>query len=162
MTLPAFSYFEKQFEYVLRVRIVIFLSSRGYIIAPFTIEHDDYLYSCVYDKLVASGDKKGQLAVAADYLAHLEKSVGIYESMSEQLFGRQVPQIFLIHATKLNGETLNKTLSAFRAMGYSFITLEEALRDDAYRSTANASLQFGPSWLARWARAKAHRLTVYG
>lgn len=139
-----------------------FLKSRGYTVAPYTIEHDDYLYSCVYDKLEAGADKTAQGAVAADYLAHLKESVRIYESMSEQLFGRQVPQVLLIHATRLNAETLDRTLSTLREMGYSFITLEAALRDEAYRSPADASKQFGPSWLARWARAKARKLTAYG
>lgn len=139
-----------------------FLSSRGYIVAPFTIEYDDYLYSCVYDKLTASGDGKEKLTVTAEYLEHLETSVRVYESMSDQLFGRQIPQILLIHATRLNAETLDSTLSKLRSMGYAFVTLDEALSDEAYRLPANASKQFGPSWLARWARAKARKLSVYG
>ncbi|PTT87949.1 hypothetical protein DBR42_10650 [Pelomonas sp. HMWF004] len=139
-----------------------FLGSRGYTVAPFTIEHDDYLYSCVYDALHLNGKEQDKAVVTAEYLAHLEASVQIYESMSDQLFGRQIPQILLIHATRLNAETLENMLHKLRSMGYSFITLEEAMRDKAYRSPEKASQQFGPSWLARWARAATKRLSVYG
>ena len=139
-----------------------FLASRGYSVAPFTIEHDDYLYSCVYERV--KGDNKASVrrAIVQDYLAHLHTSVRTFEAMSEQLFGRQIPQILLIHATALNADTLGQTLSALHGMGYSFITLEKALADPAYRSNARASKQFGPSWLARWARASGTKLSHYG
>lgn len=139
-----------------------FLARRGYSVAPFTIEHDDYLYSCVYERV--KGDDKASVrhAIAQDYLAHLHTSVRTFEAMSQQLFGRQIPQILLIHATALNADTLGQTLSALGGMGYSFITLEEALADPAYRSNAPASKQFGPSWLARWARASGTKLSHYG
>lgn len=139
-----------------------FLAARGYTVAPFTIEHDDYLYSCVYDKMTLQREYDKQAIVVAEYLDHLKTSVRVYESMSEQLFGRQIPQIFLIHATRLNAEALDAMLQELRNMGYTFVTLEAALLDDAYRSKSNASQQFGPSWLARWARAMPKKLTVYG
>jgi peptidoglycan/xylan/chitin deacetylase (PgdA/CDA1 family) len=139
-----------------------FLGSRDYEVAPFTIEHDDYLYSCVYER--AKGEDKAAMrrAIVQDYLAHLHTSVRTFEAMSEQLFGRQIPQILLIHATELNVDSLGQTLSALRGMGYSFITLEQALADSAYRSNARASKQFGPSWLARWAWASGTKLSHYG
>lgn len=139
-----------------------FLATRGYTVAPFTIEHDDYMYSCVYDNLTLSSDSEKRALVLAEYLAHLQISVQTYESMSEQLFGRQIPQILLIHATRLNAEALDAMLQKLRNMGYTFTTLDAALLDDAYRSKSKASQQFGPSWLARWARAMSRRLTVYG
>lgn len=139
-----------------------FLSARGYTVAPFTIEHDDYLFSCVYDKLAHTQDSNKRTLVISEYLSHLQTSVRVYESMSEQLFGRQIPQIFLIHATRLNAEALDAMLQALRSMDYTFVTLETALLDEAYRSKDNASKQFGPSWLTRWARAMSRKLPVYG
>lgn len=139
-----------------------FLTSRGYTVAPFTIDHDDYIYSCVYDKLVQSLDAAKQELVKTEYLAHLENAVKVYESMSQQLFDRQIPQILLIHANRLNAEALDAMLSKLRGMGYTFVSLDTALEDEAYRSKTNASKQFGPSWLARWARALPKKLTVYG
>nr|WP_315488183.1 polysaccharide deacetylase family protein [uncultured Rhodoferax sp.] len=139
-----------------------FLSARGYTVAPFTIEHDDYLFSCVYDKLARTQDSDKRALVISEYLSHLQTTVRVYESISEQLFGRQIPQIFLIHATRLNAEALDATLQALRSMDYTFVTLETALLDEVYRSKDNASKKFGPSWLTRWARALSRKLPVYG
>ncbi|WP_284100029.1 polysaccharide deacetylase family protein [Parachitinimonas caeni] len=82
--------------------------------------------------------------------------------MSNELFNRQIAQILLIHANRLNADSLDKTLSRLRARGNRFVTLEQALQDPAYRQKDRASRQFGPSWLARWARVQGKKLSVYG
>ena len=41
-----------------------FLADRGYTVAPFTIEHDDHLFSCVYDH--ASAEQRAE--VQREYL----------------------------------------------------------------------------------------------
>lgn len=128
------------------------------------MEHDDYVFACVYEKLPAHGsERQTQLAsVVSEYDAHLRQSVATFETMSDELFGRQIAQIFLLHASRLNADTLDRTLSTLQEMGYQFISLQEALQDEAYRTPTQASRRFGPSWLARWARAKGVKLTAYG
>lgn len=139
-----------------------FLSAHGYTVAPMTIDHDDYVFACVYDRLGALRDDQGRQTVADEYDAHLRTSVRVFETMSQELLGRQVPQILLIHANRLNADTLDRTLTTLTDLGYTFIALDEALRDEAYRLPARASGRFGPSWLARWARAQGVKLSVYG
>jgi peptidoglycan/xylan/chitin deacetylase (PgdA/CDA1 family) len=141
-----------------------FLASHGYTVAPFTMEHDDYVFACVYEHVPARGSERDaqRAAVVSEYDAHLRQSVETFEDMSDQLFGRQIPQVFLLHASRLTADTLDRTLSTLGDMGYQFVSLEEALQDDAYRTPTQASRQFGPSWLARWARAKGVKLTSYG
>ena len=136
-----------------------FLAARGYRVAPFTIEHDDYLYGCVYDHAALEEERQ---RVVGEYLAHLQESVNVFETMSQQLFKRQIPQILLIHANRLNARTLDATLQFFEARGYRFVSIDEALKDPAYQSAERASGRFGPSWLSRWARASGTKLTVYG
>lgn len=139
-----------------------FLSRHGYTVAPMTVDHDDYLFACVYDKLDAPHEAGRRRAVEDEYDAHLRTSLQVFETMSQELFGHQIPQVLLIHANRLNAQTLDRTLATLEEMGYRFIALEEALRDEAYRSPARASGRFGPSWLARWARAKGVKLSAYG
>lgn len=136
-----------------------FLASRGYRVAPFTIEHDDYLYGCVFDHSLTEASRR---LVIEEYLSHLKTSVDVFEKMSQELFGRQIPQILLIHASRLNAQALEATLTALESYGYEFISIDEAMQDPAYRSIERASGRFGPSWLARWARATGTKLTVYG
>lgn len=136
-----------------------FLASRGYTVAPFTIEDDDYLYSCAYERAGTEGERD---AIARAYLAHVGAAIGAYETMSDELFGRQVAQIWLIHANRLHAATLHASLSLFEARGYEFVTLEQALDDPAYAITTGPSGRFGPSWLIRWARTLDKKLSVYG
>ncbi|OWQ86374.1 hypothetical protein CDN98_11435 [Roseateles terrae] len=139
-----------------------FLQAHGYTLAPFTVDHDDYWFACVYDHLDGTEAAADRQVVEDDYDAHLRRSIGVFESMSAQLFGRQIPQILLIHANRLNADTLDRSLSTLRAMGYRFITLDEAVKDQAYQRPVAASGKFGPSWLARWARFEGVKLSVYG
>lgn len=141
-----------------------FLASHGYTVAPFTMEHDDYMFSCVYEQLAGQEAERDsrRATVVSEYDAHLRQSVATFETMSDELFGRQIPQVFLLHATRLNADTLDRTLSTLRDMDYQFVSLEEALQDEAYKLPIPPSRQFGPSWLARWAREKGVKLTAYG
>ncbi|MFG6458952.1 polysaccharide deacetylase family protein [Pelomonas nitida] len=145
-----------------RAAFETFLAAHGYTVAPMTIEHDDYFFACVYDHLGAPHEAARRQTVADEYDAHLRTSVRVFETMSQELLGRQVPQILLIHANRLNADTLDRTLTTLAELGYTFVPLDEALRDEAYRLPARASGRFGPSWLARWARAQGVKLSVYG
>lgn len=145
-----------------RLAFEAFLASRGYSVAPMTVEHDDYLFACVYDHLQAPTEAERRRAVEAEYDAHLRTALQVFETMSQELFGRQIPQVLVIHANRLNAQTLDRTLATLAQLGYRFVPLDEALRDEAYRSPEKASGRFGPSWLARWARAKGVKLSVYG
>jgi peptidoglycan/xylan/chitin deacetylase (PgdA/CDA1 family) len=140
-----------------------FLASHGYTVAPFTIEHTDYVYSCIYDFL-AAGLEPGieQDELLHDYLEHLRGAVDAFETMSDEIFGRPIPHIWLIHANRINARSLDASLALLREQGYTFITLEEALEDPAYRTQAGPSKRHGPSWLLRWARSLDVKTSVYG
>ncbi len=69
-------------------RIEGFLSSRGYTVAPISIEHDDYYYACVYDKLYAQ-DRRDLEKLTTLYLEHLSVSIDTFESMGRELFSRR-------------------------------------------------------------------------
>lgn len=139
-----------------------FLAAHGYTVAPMTVDHDDYLFACVYDHLADPRDAARRKMVEDEYDEHLRTSISVFETMSQELFGRQIPQVLLIHVNRLNADTLDRMLTTLEQLGYTFVPLEEALRDEAYRSPARASGRFGPSWLARWARAMGVKLSVYG
>lgn len=143
-------------------RFEAFLAAHGYQVAPMTVEHDDFFFSCVYDRLAGATQAQDRRRVADDYLHHLDVALDTYETMSQELFGRQIAQILLIHDNRLNADSLDRTLARLKERGYTFVTLEEALKDPAYRSRDLASGRIGSSWLARWARERHQKLSVYG
>lgn len=142
-----------------------FLKQQGLQVAPFTIEHTDYLFSCAYDRSKLSaknGAVKDIDQIKKDYLMHLNDALDTFETMSDELFNRQIPQIWLIHANTINAETLDKQLELLKDRGYEFVTLEQAMKDPAYQIGTAPSKRFGPSWLMRWAQHQKKKLSVYG
>jgi hypothetical protein len=68
--------------------------------------------------------------------------------------GRDIAQILLIHANRLNAEMTPKLLAMLKRRGYRFVSLEEALKDDAYRLPNEYAGKGGFSWIHRWSMTK--------
>jgi peptidoglycan/xylan/chitin deacetylase (PgdA/CDA1 family) len=131
-----------------------FLAARKYKVAPFTIEHSDWMFAALYANARNRGDDQQATAVRADYLAHLERMCAWFEELSRDTFGREIPQILLTHVNRLNADALPEVLAILRKRGYRFITLDQALADDAYRTPDQYVGKNGPSWLHRWRVAR--------
>jgi hypothetical protein len=84
----------------------------------------------------------------------MESIVSFFEQRSVEVFGREIPQILLIHASQMNADLMPDLLAMFRARGYKFISLRDALKDKAYRSPENYVGKGGFSWIHRWSRTK--------
>ena len=80
------------------------------------------------------------------------------EKTSIELFGYEMPQILLIHCNELNSLTLRDSISRLRKRGYTFITLDEAMKDPAYERP-DTFAGSGGSWLSRTATAMGRQLT---
>lgn len=128
------------------------LTSRGYTIAPHTIENSDYLFDAAYE--VAAPEARARLAEA--YLTFTLAATAFAEGKARELFGRDdVPQTLLIHTRTINADHLDALLARLAARGYRFITLDEAMRDRAYATPDVYVGKPGPSWLFRWSRTIA-------
>lgn len=131
-----------------------FLAARGYAVAPFTIEHEDWVFASADAGLAAAGDAEGQARLLEAYLANFDARVAFYEERSRALFGREIPQILLSHANALNARAMPFLLERLEKRGYAFVTLEQALADPAWKSPDGYLGPYGPSWLHRFAAAR--------
>jgi len=127
-----------------------FLHARGYAVAPFTVENSDYIFNRLLIEVLSHHDAAEAARVRAAYLDHTDAVMAFCEGLSRETFGREIPQILLIHDSELNAGILGELLDRLTARGYSFISLDEALRDAAYRTPDRYVGRFGPSWLHRW------------
>jgi peptidoglycan/xylan/chitin deacetylase (PgdA/CDA1 family) len=128
------------------------LAARGYRIAPHTIENADFMFDGAY--AVADVGTRGRLREA--YVTHTLAATVFAEDKAAELFGRpDVPQVLLLHANRLNAETLGTLLDRLQARGYRFITLDAAAADPAYATPDVYVGRFGPTWLFRWSRTLA-------
>ncbi len=84
----------------------------------------------------------------------MEEVFAFFEQWSVEVLGREIPQVLLLHVNELNTDHLDRLLVMMRRRGYDFVSLDEALRDDAYRSEDGYVGPRGLSWLHRWALAR--------
>jgi peptidoglycan/xylan/chitin deacetylase (PgdA/CDA1 family) len=131
-----------------------FLAGRGYRVAPFTIELSDWIFSAAYARAKAAGDEALATRVREAYLAYSDTMLDWFETLTKEGFGRDIPQILLIHANELHTDALEPLLARIERRGYRFVSLGDAMKDAAYTTPDAFIGTSGPSWLHRWRVAK--------
>ena len=144
----------------IKAQFAQFLADHGYTIAPITIDNADYIFSRAYDNAFDKKDKALMKQIGEAYAPYMESKIDYWERQSMKLFGREMAQTLLIHANFINSDYLDDLFAMFRQRGYRFVTLEEALKDDAYRLPDTYVGPAGISWLHRWAREKGREFIV--
>jgi peptidoglycan/xylan/chitin deacetylase (PgdA/CDA1 family) len=128
-----------------------FLSANGYTIAPISFDNADYIFSRAYDNAFDKKDPALMKRVGEAYVPYMQAKLEYWERQSMRLFGREIRQTLLIHANFINSDYLDDLALMFRMRGYKFVSLEEALRDEAYLLPDTYVGPAGISWLHRWA-----------
>jgi peptidoglycan/xylan/chitin deacetylase (PgdA/CDA1 family) len=131
-----------------------FLQTHKYTIAPVTLDNSDWIFARAYDNAIEKKDKNLQKRVGEAYLAYLDTKLDYWERQSVKLFEREIRQMMLLHANTINSDYFDDVAKVFKKRGYKFITLEEALKDEAYKLPDTFTRKAGISWLHRWALAK--------
>jgi len=125
-----------------------FLAAHAYRVAPVTLDDSDYEFAALYTRPVYTE------RVRREYIPYMETIVSFFEQRTREVVGRDIPQILLIHASQLNADLMPDLLTMFRRRGYRFISLDQALADDAYRLPEDYVGTGGFSWIHRWAKTK--------
>lgn len=128
-----------------------FLISRGYHIAPVTLDGWDWMYARVYEDARKRGDAALQQQLVTSYLAHTGDVLDYEEKLSRTLFGYEVKHVLLLHGNWLEADHIGELIDLFRKRGYKFITLQEALSDSAYSVPNDFIGEEGSCWLEQFA-----------
>jgi peptidoglycan/xylan/chitin deacetylase (PgdA/CDA1 family) len=128
-----------------------FLVARGYRIAPVTMDAWDWNFAGVYDDAKKRGDTALQQEVVSAYFAHHVAMFTYEEKLSKELLGYEPKQILLLHANNLEADHISELLEMIRKRGYRFITLDDALSDDAYGMPDTFVGEEGTGWIEHWA-----------
>ena len=131
--------------------LAAFLKEHGYTIAPVTVDNADWIFARAYDFAFDKNDAAMMKRIGDAYVPYLDSKLEYFEKQALKAVGRDIPQILLIHANRINSVYFGKLAKAMKKRGYRFITLEEALRDEAYKLPDNFIKRSGISWLHRWA-----------
>ena len=127
-----------------------FLVQRRYTIAPVTIENWDWMFNAVYTSALSAGDSVSMQRTVDAYLSFTDATFDFHERVSTQLFGRQIRHVLLLHANELNARYLPSVVELMKRRGYEFVTLDDALADEAYALADRYTGSAGVSWLFRW------------
>jgi peptidoglycan/xylan/chitin deacetylase (PgdA/CDA1 family) len=125
-----------------------FLDKHGYRVAPVTLDNGDYKFAALYTM------PKYRDRVQREYVPYMESVVSFFEQRSVEVVGREFPQILHIHANQLNADLMPNLLTMLRRRGYTFVSLDHALLDAAYRLPEECVGRGGFSWIHRWAKTK--------
>ena len=134
-----------------------FLAERGYVIAPVTIDNNENVFAVVYARAKRRGDGETMKQVADAYMRYMEEIFAFFEKLSVDSLGYEVKQTLLLHANELNADYFDDLARMMKDRGYKFISLEEALKDPAYK-LPDAQVKKGLSWLHRWMLAKGQKM----
>jgi peptidoglycan/xylan/chitin deacetylase (PgdA/CDA1 family) len=108
------------------------LQALGYRVAEVTTDFADWDLSDAYTRCLKKNDTQGVANVKSRYAKDSMASVDHASALSKAIFGRQIPQILLLHIGTINEEMLGSMLDGLKKRGVVFITVKEALSDPAY------------------------------
>jgi Predicted xylanase/chitin deacetylase len=128
-----------------------FLLEHGYVVAPVTIDNEDYLFALAYKRAKQKNDADLMLRIGHDYIIYMENKLKYFENEAGKLFGRNINQILLIHASSLNSDYLDSLIYMLKRNNYVFVSMDKALKDDVYQTKITVYGNWGISWIDRWA-----------
>jgi peptidoglycan/xylan/chitin deacetylase (PgdA/CDA1 family) len=128
------------------------LATHGYRVAPVTIDADDWEFAEPYDDAISRHDEARRLRIRKQYLDYTERTVAWYQSASNALFGRQIAFVMLLHATRLNADCIDDLADILKRRKLRGVTLEEAMKDPAYRLPDSYVGHEGIDWMERWSK----------
>ena len=143
-------YLETGFPEAVKREIDDWLTAHGYRIAPVTIDANDWEFAEPYDDAISRHDEARRLRIKAQYLDYTERTIAWCQSASEGLFGRQIAFVMLLHATRLNADSIGDLARILKRRRLKGVTLEEAMKDPAYRLGDPYVGRDGIDWIERW------------
>ncbi len=139
-----------------------FLAARGYKVTPHTIENSDFIFNVPYAQALEKGDEALAKRLREEYLNYTIAATEFAEKISPQVFGREIPQLLLLHVNDITADTLDEMLRRFAERGYKFVTLDTVMADAAYQTKDTYVTKCGPTWLWRWTKSKGMDLDFAG
>lgn len=109
-----------------------FLAEKGYRNAYVSLDTSDWRIDQRLKEILTKDPKADLAPVRKVYLTHLRQRAEAYRALALRLFGREVPQVLLLHHNLLNALFLDDALKLFEGMGWKIISPEAAFADPVY------------------------------
>lgn len=126
------------------------LHGHHYRVAPVTLENSDWMFALPYDDAVQRGDQAEADRIRRAYVAYTALAVPWYRMAALQLLGRRPDLVFLLHASRINADSIGDIAGILRANRLKPVSLDRAMRDKAYAIPDDRPDEAGDEWLSRW------------
>ncbi|MBI2840124.1 MAG: SgcJ/EcaC family oxidoreductase [Acidobacteria bacterium] len=120
-----------------------YLARTGQRSLPVTIDNQDWSFEEPWVTAVRAGDRKALDEIRDDYLAALRLAFRHHEERGDDLFGRQLPQILLLHSNEVGASLWDDLFTSLEQTGHRFATADEVLADPAFSEKCEFVAPFG-------------------
>ncbi len=127
------------------------LHEHSYGSGAVSIDASDWYYDQRYAQWRGTHPAADPQPFRQAYLEHLWSRASYYDGLSQQVLGRSVQHVLLLHTRRINAEFLPQIIAMFRSRGWTIVPPEQAYADAVY-AMQPATLPAGESIL--WALAK--------
>jgi peptidoglycan/xylan/chitin deacetylase (PgdA/CDA1 family) len=108
------------------------LLAHHYRIAEVTIDFEDYMWNDTYGRCAAQNNQAAIASLHDSYLATADEYITYSRSLSQKLYGRDIPYVLLLHVGSFDAKMLPELIDLYRKRGFQFVTLPQAEADPAY------------------------------
>lgn len=108
------------------------LDEGGYRIAPVTIDFFDWAFNPPYARCRAIADETALKALRKTFLDHAIEMLEWSDAAAQDLYGRRIPHVLLLHSGAFDAEMIEPLLKAMEDHGVEWVSLDDALADPVY------------------------------
>lgn len=130
-----------------------FLRQHGYRNARVSLDTSDWRLDEELVDVLTANPKADLAPIRQAYLAHIRQRALAYRALSQQLMGRDIAQVILLHHNLASALWLGDVIAQFRDMGWTIVTPQAAFADPVY-ALAPARPVEGQSLLLSLARSR--------
>ncbi|MGA7155744.1 MAG: polysaccharide deacetylase family protein [Acidobacteriaceae bacterium] len=127
-----FPYLEEGDTMAKRDAVRDWLFAHHYRIAEVTIDFGDYMWNDAYARCSVKKDDAAIASLHESYLATADEYITYSRTLSQRLYGRDIPYVLLLHVGAFDAKMLPDLIGLFRKRGFTFVTLPKAESDPVY------------------------------
>ncbi len=123
------------------------LARMGLYNARVSVSNNDWEFNERYRQAELEEDWEGRYEIGQEYVLHILESIKYWDMVGEELTGRSVRHVLLLHANRINRDYLGAILDSLAADDYTFIDLDRAYADPIYAEPDRWPTENGVSFL---------------
>lgn len=141
-----------------RNRFEAWLGARGITPVKYTIDNQEWMFSYAYDMARNDNDIGTMTEIRIEFIKYMSKMFDHFEAYSQEMFGRDIAQTMVLTPSRLVTDSADELFGMIGKRGYKFVSMEEALKDEAYQTPENFYGESGISWFERWQMQQGKKL----